>query len=210
MGRHDISLNPAGQRQALARGLYASTPVQTAFGWQAVAELGPGDLVMTQESGLVPVVAVHLEFRRALWSVRLPEGAVGNEAMLMLPPGQPILIKTHYALPFSGDDLALVPATALEGWRGIAPHVPACAEQILQLRLPRPAVIFAGPGILAGCEGQDIGCFDLKSLMSTPTRPMLPLAAARQMVAALIAEEAGAGFAEYYAAEDDSPPPNLA
>ena len=121
MGRHDRSMKLPESHSTLIRGLYASTPVQTAFGWRPASTLAPGDLVMTRDDGLRPINSVLTEHRQALWSVRLPEGALGNSAMVMLPPGQPILIKTRHAMPFSGDDLALVPVTTLEGWRGIAP-----------------------------------------------------------------------------------------
>ena len=207
MGRQDTTLKLADSRSALIRGLYCSTPVQTAFGWRPLADLGPGDLVMTQDAGLRPIVSIQTEFRQALWSVRLPAGAVGNPGMVMLPPGQPILIKTAYAMPFSGDDLALVPATALEGWRGIAPHVPARSEPILHLRLDRAAILFVGPGLLAGCPGSDDTAFDIKRLLDGPTRPTLPLAAARQMVAHLVADEMGAAIRDHQAAARR--PPNL-
>ena len=200
MGRHQFSLDGAARRVTLAKGLYASTKVQTAFGWQCVADLRPGDLVMTEGDGLTPLCAIHPEFRPALWSVRLPMGAAGNLDDLILPPGQPVLIRTAYAMPFSGDDLALVPATALEGWRGIGPQVPALAEPILQLRLSRPSVLFAGPGLMVSCDGSDQTRFDLKQLLHCPNRPVLPLAAARQMVSTLVAEEASTCFRQFYAA----------
>ena len=208
MGRHDPALGlPQGQ-STLIRGLYASTLVQTALGWRAAAELGSGDLVMTRDDGLRPIRSVSVEHRQALWSVRLPQGAFGNDAVVMLPPGQPILIKTSYAMPFSGDDLALVPVTTLEGWRGIAPHVPARTEAIVQIRLDRPGVLLVGPGLMAGCEGIDEPTFDIRHLLDSPTRPTLPLAAARHMVAHLVADEACAELAACQAAER-WPPPNL-
>lgn len=207
MGRHDTTLKLPDHRAALVRGLYASTPVQTAFGWQALADLGPGDLVMTLDAGLRPITAIQVEMRQALWSVRLPEACLGNAQTVMLPPGQPILIRTHYAMPFSGDDLALVPATALEGWRGIAPHVPARSEPILHIRLDRSAILCVGPGVLAGCTGTDDATFDLRRLLDDPVRPTLPLAAARQMVAHLVADEAGDAIRDLQAAA--SRPPNL-
>ena len=207
MGRHDTTLRAVSQRMSLATGLYASTPVQTAFGWQAAATLRPGDLVLTRGMGLVPLVAVHTEHRQALWSVRIPAMALGNAETVMLPPGQPLLIQTAWALPFSGDDLALIPATALEGWRGIAPHVPARAEPVLQLRLDRSGSLYVGPGLLAGCDGCDDTGFDIKRLMQQPHRPTVPLAAARHMVAQLVAQETGAAFALFQAAA--LPPPNL-
>ena len=207
MGRHDTTLKLSDHRSALIRGFYASTPVQTAFGWQAVSDLRPGDLVMTKDEGLRPIAQVQTELRQALWSVRLPQGAIGNPDLVMLPPGQPVLIKTGYAMPFSGDDLALVPVTALEGWRGIAPHVPARSEPILRLRLDRAAVLFVGPGLMAGCDGVDDSAFDIKRLLDVLTRPTLPLAAARQMVAHLVADEASTQIAGYQAATWR--PPNL-
>jgi Hint domain len=207
MGRHDTTLNLSDSRSGLLRGLYASTPVQTAFGWQPIAALAPGDLVMTKDEGLRPIVAINAEFRQALWSVRLPAGAIGNPTQVMVPPGQPILIKTEYALPFSGDDLALVPATALEGWRGIAAHVPAQSQPILRIRLDRPGILFVGPGLMSGCDGGNDTVFDITRFLESPTRPTLPLAAARHMVAHLVADEAGEVLAACHAAA--LRPPNL-
>ncbi len=186
MGRHDITLSPSGNRHVLATGLYASTLVLTAFGWRSLSDLAPGDLVVTKGHGLTPIFSLHPEIRPALWSVHLPPGALGNDTALTLPPGQPILIESRFALPFCGETCALVPAMALEGWRGIAPHVPARTERILQLHLNRPSILFAGPGLLAGVPGTDTG-FDLMQLLQPPTHPVLPLAAARQLVASLIA-----------------------
>ena len=208
MGRHDLSLTGGIKAVPLTTGLYASTQVQTAFGWCSAADLRAGDLVMTLDDGLVPLNAVETGCHQALWSVRLPIQAAGNQVAVMLPPGQSVLIRTHFAMPFSGDDLALVPATVLEGWHGIAPQVPALNEPVLQLRLSRPGIIFVGPGLLVGCSGSDHGGFRLKDLAHTPSRPVLPLAAGRQMLAALVAQEASTGLKQFHAA-DLCPPPNL-
>ncbi len=206
MGRHDFSFDGGNSRVALATGLYAATPVQTALGWLPAASLRVGDLVMTRDDGLMPITGVQTEHRAALWSVRVPQDAVGTHAEILLPPGQPVLIRSSFALPFSGDDLGLVSATALEGWRGIAPQVPASAEPILQLRLPRPSVLFVGPGLMVGCGGSEDNCFDLKQLLHCPSRPVLPLAAARQMIAALVAQEACTCLKQFYAADLRDPP----
>ncbi len=199
MGRHDPNFHLSFNRCALQRGLYASTPLRTAFGWRPLSDLGPGDLVMTQEDGLRPIADLRTAPQPSLWSVRLPQGALGNAEAVMLPPGQPILIRTAYAMPFSGDNLALVPATALEGWRGIVPHVPAMPEAIVQIRLDRPATLAIGPGLLTGCEGMLAPAFDVQRLLDSPSRPILPLAAARQMVAHLVADEACGAISDYQA-----------
>ena len=201
MGRHDFSFDGGSKRVVLATGLHAATLVQTALGWLPVGTLRVGDLVMTRDDGLMPITGVQTEHRAALWSVRVPQDAVGTHAEILLPPGQPVLVRSSFALPFSGDDLGLVPATALEGWRGIAPQVPASTEPIVQLRLPRPSVLFAGPGLMVGVGGSAEERFDLKHLLHCPSRPVLPLAAARQMIAALVAQEACTCLKQFYAAD---------
>ena len=191
MARHDITLGLACGASRLACGLYAATPVLTGFGWRRVADLAPGDLVLTGDSGLAAVRLIRPDLRPALWSVLVPPGSLGNDTFVTLPPGQPVLIESRLALPFCGEAVALVPATALEGWRGITPHVPPHPEPILQIQLARSGTIFVGPGLRAGVDGTDESPFDLARLVQEPCRPQLPLAAARQLVASLIAEEAG-------------------
>lgn len=193
MGGHGLTLSIAVKGGlGLARGLYTSTPVLTATGWVAMGALTVGDLVVTRNQGLLPIVATRPELRAALWAVLIPEGALGNDQDVILPPGQPVLVETPYALPFTGEPLALVPAAALEGWRGIAPHVPSYPETILQMRLSRPGLVLAGPGLIIGVEAIDTAEVDLLAmLLFAPERPVLPLAVARQLVAALIAEETG-------------------
>ncbi len=193
MGRHDLTLGAALKGHlGLAAGLYALTPVLTPTGWVRVQQLGPGDLVVTLDHGLVPILIIRPQPRQALWSVRVPEGALGNDCAIILPPGQTVLITSPYAMPFTGETSALVPAAALEGWRGIAPHVPACREPILQLDLSRPALIEAGPGLVIGLDTVTKGPADLmRLLVSAPDRQVLPLPVARHLVAALVAEDTG-------------------
>ncbi|MBI1171521.1 hypothetical protein GC209_08980 [bacterium] len=196
MGRHDLTLGAVLKgRSSLATGLYASTPVLTPTGWVEIADLSAGDIVVTHDHGLLPIVRMAPETRAALWGVLFPAGALGNDDEVLLPPGQPVLVETAHALPFGGEAQALVPAASLEGWRGIAPFVPSTPETILQIRLSRPALVQAGPGLILGVDGIDIGEVDLiRLLLTAPTRAVLPLAAARLLVAALIAEEAGQGL----------------
>ena len=195
MTRHDSTLGFAGGASRLACGLYAATPVLTAMGWRRMADLAPGDLVLTGETGLAAVRVIRPDLRAALWSVLVPPGSLGNATAILLPPGQPVLIESRCALPFCGEAVALVPATALEGWRGIAPQVPPHPEPILHVQLARPASIFAGPGLRVGVDGTDDSPFDLARLVQEPCRPQLALAAARQLMASLIAEEAGLALA---------------
>ncbi len=196
MGRHDLTLGIAIKgRSGLACGLYAATPVLTATGWVAMSDLDRGDLLVTRDHGLSPIVTLRTEIRAALWAVLFPAGTFDNDGPVLLPPGQPVLVQTLHALPFCGEPQVLVPAAALEGWRGIAPHVPAMAEPILQIRLQRPGLVQAGPGLVTATEGTDTPDRDLIHLLLTaPSHPVLPLAAARHLVATLMAEEAGIGL----------------
>ncbi len=196
MGRHDMTLGAVVKgRSSLAAGLYASTPVLTPTGWVVMGDLNPGDLIVTRDYGLSPIVATRPELRAALWGVLFPEGALDNDEAVILPPGQPVLVETPFAMPFTGEPQALVPAVALEGWRGIVPHVPASPEAIVQMRLQRPGLVHAGPGLIVGVEGIETGEIDLiRMLLTAPDRAVLPLAAARHLVAALMAQEAGHGL----------------
>lgn len=193
MGRHDLTLGIALKgRAGLACGLYTSTAVLTATGWVEMGALSPGDLVVTREAGLCPILTITPEPRDALWAVRFPEGVLGNLEEVLLPPGQPVLIETAYAMPFTGETEVLVPAAALEGWRGIAPQVPLHPEIILGMRLCQPGLLEVGQGLVIGVEGANTGSADLIRLLYGPAeRAVLPLAAARHLVTAMIAEEAG-------------------
>lgn len=192
MGRHDHRLAAVLKgRSSLATGLYASTQVETPRGWVSMEDLSAGDLVMTRDHGALPILATQPERRAALWAVRFPEGALGNDEEAFLPPGQPVLIESAFALPYTGEARALVPAAALEGWRGICPHVQASAETILQMRFSLPALVPAG-GLVVGVEGVDTAEVDLiRRLMARPGPATMPLAAARHLVAAMVAEETG-------------------
>lgn len=198
MGRHDPALTIAiSGRAGLATGLYAGTVVRTPLGWAAVETLCPGELLVTRDRGLCPVLALTREERPALWSVRIPAGALDNGADLLLPPGQPVLVKTVLAMPYTGESEALVPASSLEGWRGIVPVARATLAPIWQIRLDRPSLLEAGPGVVVGVEGGADAESDLLTrLMSAPERPVLPLAAARHLIATLIGAATGEGLGQ--------------
>jgi hypothetical protein len=193
MGRHDLTLGVALKGQAgLAAGLYAPTPVLTPTGWVPAEALAAGDLVLSPDHGPCPIVAIRIPPRPALWSVLVPAGALDNTQPVILPPGQPVRVATPLALPFTGEAAALIPAAALEGWRGIAPQVPACRESILQLDLSRAALVQAGPGLTLGLNTVTKGPADLMRLLrAPPVSPVMPLQLARHLVAALIAEDTG-------------------
>jgi hypothetical protein len=169
--------------EALVGGIFPATWVATPEGWCAAARLRPGQVVLTVGAGPLPLVAIEPQ-PPPLWVQVLPIGAVGNRGPLRLPPGQLLLVETEAALPITGEPCALIPAEALEGWRGIEAAPNAIAP--LGLRLELPDLIYAGPGLILGVPGHP-GRWSL----SDRGTPLLPLAEARALVARLVAEDLG-------------------
>lgn len=164
--------------QDLVAGVFPATRIATPQGWRAAAFLRPGHAVLTVGAGALPLVAVEPQ-PPPLWVQTLQAGACGNRAALRLPPGQAILLETDAAIPLAGEPFALIPAQALEGWRGID-AAPNAAAPVL-LRLARPELIYAGPGLILSMPGP-----------GTIAAATLPLHQARSLVARLVAEDLGA------------------
>jgi hypothetical protein len=176
--------------QRLGHGILPSTLVETPEGWRKAGSLTAGDRLVTRSSGPLVLVAVEQSFRPgiAAWAMHIPVLALDNPTPQNLMPGQRVLIEGAAALPHCGATRALVPALALEGWRGVEPLVPLFPEAPVLLRLSAPELVHAGPGMWLACEG---------SLLDPVARhadalPEPGLDAARQLVAALMCAEAAA------------------
>lgn len=173
--------------QSLGQGFLPSMLIETPEGWRPVGALTAGDRLVTADHGALPLVAVERSFRPAAgaWAMHLPVGALGNAVPLHLVPGQRVLVENAAALPHCGGTRALVPALALEGWQGVEPHVPLFPEAPVLLRLTRPALIHAGPGLWLACGGSLAN-----PVVDEGAPPDLTLSAARQLVAALMCQAA--------------------
>lgn len=189
----------------VTEGLLDGTPIATPTGWRAVECLGAGDHVLTFDGGPQPIVAVQIalvqagpNWPRAHWPLAVPDGALGNRGLVRLLPGQPVLLESDLAEEMFGDPFALIPAAALDGWRGIAASPPMPQEGVRLLVLPMDEVIYAAGQTLLYCPADSssgLPGFDL------PPRGVgragyvpLSLASAREFVACLIAEEIGAAL----------------
>jgi hypothetical protein len=181
---------PAQLAQKLRHGILPSTPLATPEGWCQAGSLTAGDWLVTEGSGPLQLVAVEQSFRpeAAGWAMHVPALALGNSVPLNLMPGQLVLVEGEAALPHGGSTRALVPALALDGWRGVEPLVPLFPEAPVLLRLSAPALIQAGPGLWLACAGS------LVDPVAAPAEsaPALSLSAARPLVAALMCAEAAA------------------
>ncbi|WP_189799504.1 Hint domain-containing protein [Tateyamaria sp. syn59] len=141
------------------RGLLGGTRVATAMGWRAVDALAVGDLVLTFDAGLQPVVEVR---RDIFWTadapvppayhcVFVPAGALGNSADLELLPDQGVLVESDAACDAFGDPFAVLSAKSLDGFRGIRRMAPRPQIEVVTLVFADEQVVYAEGGALVHC-----------------------------------------------------------
>lgn len=198
--------DPMPDSAFVTEGLLHGTPVAMPDGWRMVEEVAPGDYLLTFDGGPRRVEAVQsalvetarAAWPRAHWPLRVPPGVIGNRGALRLLPDQAVLMDCDLADTMFGDPFALIPAAALQGWRGIAPEPPGAVERVATLLMAEDEVIYAGGGALVWCPGdQPIG-LPMGGMM--PLRGdragyvPLSLASARELVACLIAQDVGAAL----------------
>ena len=199
-GRYGADIGP-DVCMFVTEGMLEGTQIATPEGWRAVERLAPGDRVLTFDGGPHAVIAVQtarVEAGRAAWPrphwpLEVPDGALGNRGVLRLLPCQPVLLESDLAEDMFGDPFALVPAAALEGWRGIARVAPRPQETAHILILPTDAVIYAAGNALIYCPADSsagLPGFGEDRAGYVP----LSLASAREFVACLIAEDIGAAL----------------
>ncbi len=182
-------------------GIVAGTRIATGTGWRAVQSLQQGDDVLTLEAGYQPLAGLwsaRLPGGTAppeFWPVAVPQGALDCREALLLLPDQKVLIECDQAEALFGDALALVPASALEGWRGISRVSHVTGARAVTLVFAAPQVIYASCAVLLACPGQSVGAADL--FADRPPRlaeTALTGEQARHLVACLIAEDLGSAL----------------
>ena len=138
-------------------GFVTGTLVETSLGWRAVETVMTGDAVQTY-GGLRAVLRVRrglvepgnaLTYPEGLLLV--PGGALNNCSAFYLLPDQHLLLETIYAEEVFGDAATLVPAAALEGFRGITAVRPRGLIEVYTLVLAEEDVVFANTGVLFHC-----------------------------------------------------------
>lgn len=184
-----------------SEGILAGSLVATQGGWRAVETLSPGDLVLTFDNAAQPLREVHHvamampagEWPMAHWPLQLPQGVLANSTPLRVLPGQLVLIDSDIAETMFGDPFALLPARALEPWRGIMPCPPHLVETSYILVFETEQLIYANGGVLLHCPAQAGQDFVAIGADLSPYVP-LSLASARELIAAIMAEEVGAAL----------------
>ncbi len=165
-------------------GIAGHTQLATPFGMRGADRLRLGDCLRASVGG--PVTVVSIRPAANLGWMRVPPMALGNRQALVVASGQSLLIESSYAARMVGSASVVVPALALRQWRGIAPcTTPA---QAMRITLSRPALIFGSAGVMLAGNGPANHGLDTGNL---PPVPSLSLGSALQLVACLIAYEAG-------------------
>ncbi|MFL4468423.1 Hint domain-containing protein [Tateyamaria armeniaca] len=177
------------------RGLLAGGHIATAMGWRPVEAIAAGDLVLTFDHGLRPVMEVH---RETFWvadmmapasyaSVFVPSGALGNSQDLELLPDQGVLIESEAACDAHGDPFAIVPAKALAGYRGISRIESKTRIEVITLVFERAEVIYAQGGALVHCPPVEVRISDIG--LQKDIYDVIPADEARFLVECMMVED---------------------
>lgn len=183
--------SPTRRKPRPEGGFLQGTQLATADGWRPVETIRPGDMVLTFDHGLQPVVQTlrvtawdteTLNPREAM-PILVPVGALGNRAPLSLLPEQPVLVESDAAEVLQGDPFALVPARALDGWRGIRKSVSPPRGIKVVLRFAGDEIVYANGSALMHCPAIDGA--------NGPRYNVLHHAEARKVVLCMMAEDTG-------------------
>ena len=184
-----------------AEGICAGTLVATERGWQPVEAIRVGDMVLTFDHGSAQVLEVTRgalwsgwgACPRALWPVAVPVGVLGNKRTMLVPPEQLVMIESDVAEDLFGDPFSLVPAAALEGYRGITRVAPHGMIEVVTLRFAEDQVVYAnGSGMLHCAALNRMGIVDeLAGYRSGCDYVPLSLDRARRLIGLMIEEDEG-------------------
>lgn len=144
--------------QKLGTGLIAGTRVETADGWKPVEMIRTGEKVHTYDGGLQPVTRIErtvfgADNREAFPEglLMVPGGALDNCDAFYLLPDQHVLLESDVAEDVLGAPAVLVPATALEGYKGIMRVMPVDVIEVVTLLFDDEEVVYANTGVMMHC-----------------------------------------------------------
>lgn len=178
----------------IAEGIVSTTPIATPAGWVPASSLYPGSRVLTFDHGPQAIIAASIHPLNAhfpaLWPLLVPAWALDNREDLVLLPEQKLLVEADVAEELYGDPFALIPAAAMDGWRGISRWRPSAGMAAVVLTFDNPQIIYASRGVMLSCAGDPFAAIDWR----TPDHAAYSITQARHLVACLMAEEAGAAL----------------
>jgi hypothetical protein len=166
-------------------GLSGQTLLATPFGMTPASQLRVGDYLRSVVGGPVQIVAAR-SLPNLGW-LRIPTLALGNRQPETVARGQNLAVESCTLARLVGGAGVVMPAAAMRYWRGISPCAPP--PRSVRLILSRPALVVGASGILFAINGPANFSLEQQDL---PPLPSLSLASAQQLVACMIAHEAGA------------------
>jgi Hint domain len=177
-----------------AEGIASGTLIATEQGWLPIEQVRVGCNVLTFDNGAATVLAIDRRVLwrgqgicpKGMWPLAVPAGVLGNRRAMLLLPDQNVMLESDLAEMLFGDPFALVPAAALEGYRGIARVCPHGAIEIVSLRFAEDQLVYAnGSGMLHCGSVQGL---DMSLDLITTAGAYLPLALdrARKLVGLMI------------------------
>lgn len=142
-------------------GILPETKVASGQGWRPVQTLIPGDLVLTFDNGMQPLVDVRHHLVEAgtapraveTWPLLVQPGILGNKAPLTLLPGQVILVESDLAEEIYGDPFVAIEARELDGMDGITRIRPRERFLAVTLHFETDQAIFGAGGMMIVCAG---------------------------------------------------------
>ncbi|WP_186312268.1 Hint domain-containing protein [Cereibacter sediminicola] len=197
---------PPRATAVLVEGFLGATPIATPEGWRPAESLQTGDAVLTFAGPPQPIrraqhSRVHpADWPRRLAPLRVPVGALENHEELLLLSGQQVLLQCDQAESQFGEPFALVPAAALEGFRGIVRARVPGRPLAVTLNFAQEELVYAAGAALLRCpasEGPDDPLRALLARAESGRTPALSLEQSLHLVACLVAEEAGAVLRQF-------------
>ncbi|MEX0305544.1 MAG: Hint domain-containing protein [Leisingera sp.] len=177
-------------------GFLAGTHVASNLGWRGVEALAVGDKVLTFDHGMQPIVELQREtilpgegeLEPARCPLLVPRDALMNRVPLWLMPDQGVLLESELVEDAQGDPFAVVPACALEGYRGIRRMHPGAQLDLVTPRFAQDQVIYLEAGMLGfSAAPRNLMCGRVFSEESAYR--VLNQEEARGLVLSMIAEE---------------------
>lgn len=160
------SITDTATRAQQNTGLIAGTLVETATGWRRVEMLRVGDHVQTYDGGLRQLRQIDRAYYGVADGVyplqgvlHVPAGALDNCADLLVMPDQKLLVRSQLVTDLLGQLAVLIPATALEGFRGITCQAPKTLIEAVTLGFEDEEVVYANSGLLMHCAPKASGFF---------------------------------------------------
>lgn len=155
----------AGLASVGQAGITAGTRLETIHGPKPVEDIRTGDLIWTFDNGLQEVQSIQRESGRSRLNtngsssrlVWIDAGALDNQAPLVLPPNQPILIESDLAEMAFGDPFAVVTADSLIGEAFACFISDGEVFDTYRIKFSLPQLAYCAGGALVWFDGADTG-----------------------------------------------------